>query len=108
MKTFATLALLGFASAIKLQQDPDNVVPQTPTHFEEQINPTEFDEIVTDFATFIMDLCDADGDGKCTLEEQEQAFLSDEAFDWESPYEVEFAAKIIDILLNADAMSYWH
>ena len=52
MKTFATLALLGFASAIKLQSEP----PQPPI----QPDQVMIDETTKLLAAAIMEVCDAD------------------------------------------------
>ena len=49
MKTFATLALLGLASAIKLELATEQV-----------------SLLAQDFAQFMMDMCDTDSDGLCT------------------------------------------
>ena len=59
MKTFATLALLGFASAIKLQSEQGPIV---------------IDKITKELAANIMTMCDTDLDGKCTVDENEAAF----------------------------------
>ena len=53
MKTFATLALLGFASAIKLQTD---ALPSAEDH-----------------ADALMKVCDTNLDGKCELSELHKA-----------------------------------
>ena len=68
MKTFATLALLGFASAIKLQQGPPPAAPVPLPPIEE--DPIVIDELAKELAAYLMELCDTDEDGKCTLEEQ--------------------------------------
>ena len=86
MKTFATLALLGFASAIKLQSEPDNVVPLPPI----EPDPIVIDELTKELAAAIMELCDTDLDGKCTVDEQKAA-LSESNVNWDDPWEAEFA-----------------
>jgi len=101
MKTFATLALLGFASAIKLQQDPDNVVPLPP--IEE--DPIVIDELAKELAAYLMELCDTDEDGKCTLEEQEEGLEAADV-NWDDPFEAEFAYAVCEIMASADAMAY--
>ena len=98
MKTFATLALLGLASAIKLKQNGSGS--------EEQV---EISILAKDFAQFMMDICDTDGDGKCTVEEQEEAFY----FSWidlfaDEMTETELAGfkKMEEIYTSADLSDY--
>ena len=94
MKTFATLALLGLASAIKLRD----------TGSEEQV---EITILAKDVAKRLMDACDANKDGLCTIEEQEEAF----SFSWVvedemTETELAFIAKLDKIFRNADIYDY--
>ena len=96
MKTFATLALLGLASAIKLRD--------TGSGSEEQV---EITILAKDVAKRLMDACDTDKDGLCTIEEQEEAF----GFYWVAEdelteTELAFIEKLDKIFRNADIYDY--
>ena len=53
MKTFATLALLGLASAIKLELATEQ-------------EDVEISLMAQEFAEVMMEMCDTDSDGLCT------------------------------------------
>ena len=63
-------------------------------------------ELAEEIAGIIMEECDADGDGQCTLEEQDAA-IADLEIDWDDEEEAMWGWKILEILDNADWTDYW-
>ena len=98
MKTFATFALLGLAAtAIKLRDDDNG---------DGFIDQDEFEvgAFAEDIAGELFDVCDADFDGVCTMEE---AWDVIDAFDPEDDWEAEVAYMTEVIFENADNYDYW-
>ena len=98
MKTFATFALLGLAAtAIKLRDDEDG---------DGWIDQDEFEvgEFAEEIAADLFDVCDADFDGVCTVDE---AWDVIDAFDPEDEFEAELSYMTEVIFDNADNWHYW-